>query len=72
MGFLVENKKYVLFLQSSQSQTPQESARKSKGDTKDPEQPCFTKKELRDIIFERNELKTNLFLVQEELNYYQR
>uniref|UniRef100_A0A8C7YGX0 RILP-like protein 2 n=1 Tax=Oryzias sinensis TaxID=183150 RepID=A0A8C7YGX0_9TELE len=46
--------------------------RKSKGDTKDPEQPCFTKKELRDIIFERNELKTNLFLVQEELNYYQR
>uniref|UniRef100_A0A3P9H1I5 RILP-like protein 2 n=1 Tax=Oryzias latipes TaxID=8090 RepID=A0A3P9H1I5_ORYLA len=57
---------------SSPSQTPQESARKSKGDTKDPEQPCFTKKELRDIIFERNELKTNLFLVQEELNYYQR
>ena len=39
---------------------------------KDPDQPCFTKKEVRDIIFERNELKTNLFLVQEELNYYQR
>nr|XP_061797432.1 RILP-like protein 1 [Nerophis lumbriciformis] len=38
----------------------------------DPDQPCFTKKEVRDIIFERNELKTNLFLVQEELNYYQR
>ncbi|XP_051933753.1 RILP-like protein 1 isoform X1 [Hippocampus zosterae] len=36
------------------------------------DQPCFTKKEVRDIIFERNELKTNLFLVQEELNYYQR
>nr|XP_057936377.1 RILP-like protein 1 [Doryrhamphus excisus]XP_057936378.1 RILP-like protein 1 [Doryrhamphus excisus] len=41
-------------------------------DLKDPDQPCFTKKEVRDIIFERNELKTNLFLVQEELNYYQR
>lgn len=38
----------------------------------DPDQPCFTKKEVRDIIVERNELKTNLFLVQEELNYYQR
>uniref|UniRef100_A0A3Q4BAZ6 RILP-like protein 2 n=1 Tax=Mola mola TaxID=94237 RepID=A0A3Q4BAZ6_MOLML len=38
----------------------------------DPNQPCFTKKEVRDILFERNELKTNLFLVQEELNYYQR
>uniref|UniRef100_A0A8C6SGJ8 RILP-like protein 2 n=1 Tax=Neogobius melanostomus TaxID=47308 RepID=A0A8C6SGJ8_9GOBI len=42
------------------------------GDQKDPDQPCFTKKEVRDIIFERNELKTNLFLLQEELNYYQR
>nr|XP_020455833.1 rab-interacting lysosomal protein-like isoform X2 [Monopterus albus] len=39
---------------------------------KDPDKPCFTKKEVRDIIFERNELKTNLFLVQEELSYYQR
>ncbi|KAM9812837.1 RILP-like protein 1 isoform X1 [Syngnathus typhle] len=41
-------------------------------DLNDHDQPCFTKKEVRDIIFERNELKTNLFLVQEELNYYQR
>lgn len=38
----------------------------------DSDTPCFTKKEVRDILFERNELKTNLFLVQEELNYYQR
>ena len=36
------------------------------------DQPCFTKKEVRDILFERNELKANLFLVQEELKYYQR
>ncbi|KAF6736090.1 RILP-like protein 1 [Oryzias melastigma] len=57
---------------SSPSQTPQASDRNSRGDNKDSEQPCFTKKEVRDIIFERNELKTNLFLVQEELNYYQR
>ncbi|XP_072318774.1 rab-interacting lysosomal protein [Eucyclogobius newberryi] len=39
---------------------------------KDQDQPCFTKKEVRDIIVERNELKTNLFLLQEELNYYQK
>uniref|UniRef100_A0A3B4BCH2 RILP-like protein 2 n=1 Tax=Periophthalmus magnuspinnatus TaxID=409849 RepID=A0A3B4BCH2_9GOBI len=41
-------------------------------DPKGPDQPCFTKKEVRDIIVERNELKTNLFLLQEELSYYQR
>nr|XP_023700863.1 RILP-like protein 1 isoform X1 [Paramormyrops kingsleyae] len=41
-------------------------------DLKDPNRPCFTKQEVRDMIFERNELKANLFLVQEELSYYQR
>ncbi|XP_040471326.1 rab-interacting lysosomal protein isoform X4 [Falco naumanni] len=33
---------------------------------------CFSKDELQQILQERNELKTNLFLVQEELAYYQR
>ncbi|KAM9853428.1 RILP-like protein 1 [Aulostomus maculatus] len=56
---------------SSPSQIAGET-KKSSVDQKDPDQPCFTKKEVRDIIFERNELKTNLFLVQEELKYYQR
>ncbi|XP_072248634.1 RILP-like protein 1 [Leuresthes tenuis] len=56
----------------SASQTANKSSKKSTTDQKDPDQPCFTKKEVRDILFERNELKTNLFLVQEELNYYQR
>ncbi|KAM6946052.1 RILP-like protein 1 [Aplochiton taeniatus] len=41
-------------------------------DLKDPNRPCFTKQEVREILFERNELKANLFLVQEELAYYQR
>lgn len=41
-------------------------------DLKDPNRPCFTKQEVRDMIFERNELKANLFLVKEELAYYQR
>uniref|UniRef100_A0A3B5M0L8 RILP-like protein 2 n=1 Tax=Xiphophorus couchianus TaxID=32473 RepID=A0A3B5M0L8_9TELE len=51
---------------------PKESAEKPTVEQNDFDQPCFTKKEVRDILFERNELKTNLFLVQEELNYYQR
>uniref|UniRef100_A0A4W6DLW0 RILP-like protein 2 n=1 Tax=Lates calcarifer TaxID=8187 RepID=A0A4W6DLW0_LATCA len=57
---------------SSPSKTARESTKKPTADQKDPDQPCFTKKEVRDILFERNELKTNLFLVQEELSYYQR
>lgn len=57
---------------SSLSHAALESKKKSVDDQKDLDRPCFTKKEVRDIIFERNELKTNLFLVQEELNYYQR
>ncbi|NP_001090354.1 Rab interacting lysosomal protein S homeolog [Xenopus laevis] len=35
-------------------------------------QPCFTKEEVKQILQERNELKTNLFLVNEELQYFQR
>ncbi|XP_060902443.1 RILP-like protein 1 isoform X1 [Labrus mixtus] len=57
---------------SSLGQSARALTKKQTVDQKDPDQPCFTKKEVRDIIFERNELKTNLFLVQEELNYYQR
>ncbi|XP_076027477.1 rab-interacting lysosomal protein [Genypterus blacodes] len=56
---------------SSPRQTSQDS-RTQADQQKDADQPCFTKKEVRDILFERNELKANLFLVQEELNYYQR
>ncbi|XP_048413003.1 RILP-like protein 1 isoform X2 [Stegostoma tigrinum] len=41
-------------------------------DVNDPERPYFTKQEMRQILHERNELKANLFLVQEELAYYQR
>lgn len=32
----------------------------------------YSKEELQQILQERNELKTSLFLVQEELAYYQR
>lgn len=62
----------LLSHQSSPHPTAPASLNQSTEERKDPDQPCFTKKEVRDIIFERNELKTNLFLVQEELSYYQR
>lgn len=35
-------------------------------------QLCFTKEDVKHIVQERNELKTNLFLVNEELQYYHR
>lgn len=72
----IENLQALLDRTNSNSlSSPSQKAQKLKKpspDQKDPDQPCFTKKEVRDILFERNELKTNLFLVQEELNYYQR
>ncbi|NXG04123.1 RILP protein, partial [Sakesphorus luctuosus] len=37
-----------------------------------PAQCCFSREELQQILQERNELKTNLFLVQEQLAYYER
>ncbi|XP_023193602.1 RILP-like protein 1 isoform X4 [Xiphophorus maculatus] len=39
-------------------------------DPKDPNRPRFTLQELRDVLHERNELKSKVFLLQEELTYY--
>lgn len=39
-------------------------------DLKDPNRPRFTLQELRDVLHERNELKSEVFLLQEELAYY--
>lgn len=39
-------------------------------DLKDPNRPRFTLQELRDVLQERNELKSQVFLLQEELAYY--
>lgn len=41
-------------------------------DLKDPNRPRFTLQELRDVLHERNELKSRVFLLQEELLYYKR
>ncbi|KAM9318471.1 RILP-like protein 1 [Pholidichthys leucotaenia] len=75
----IENFQSQLSIAYSNNNTPSrpcqkvlESKKELTVDKQDPDRLCFTKKEMRDIIFERNELKTNLFLVQEELIYYQR
>ncbi|XP_061911201.1 RILP-like protein 1 isoform X2 [Entelurus aequoreus] len=39
-------------------------------DPKDPNRARFTLQELRDVLHERNELKANVFMLQEELTYY--
>lgn len=51
--------------------SPSEEPQHHDGD-RSPAHCCFSKEELQQILQERNELKTNLFLVQEELAYYQR
>ncbi|XP_058387258.1 RILP-like protein 1 isoform X2 [Diceros bicornis minor] len=45
-------------------------AEKAAMDLKDPSRPRFTLQELRDVLHERNELKSKVFLLQEELAYY--
>ncbi|XP_058014442.1 RILP-like protein 1 isoform X2 [Ahaetulla prasina] len=45
-------------------------AEKTALDMKDPNRPRFTLQELRDVLHERNELKSKVFLLQEELLYY--
>lgn len=47
-------------------------AEKAAMDLKDPNRPRFTLQELRDVLHERNELKSKVFMLQEELAYYKR
>lgn len=41
-------------------------------DIQDSENPQFTLQELQDVLQERNELKVQVFMLQEELAYYKR
>lgn len=41
-------------------------------DLKDPNRPRFTLQELKDVLQERNQLKAQLLLAQEELQLYKR
>ncbi|KAG8146098.1 hypothetical protein E2320_012499 [Naja naja] len=61
--------------QPEEPQNPEEflsEVEKSSLDLKDPNRPRFTLQELRDVLHERNELKSKVFLLQEELLYYKR
>lgn len=40
------------------------------GNVKDPDNPRFTLNELKDILTERNTLKSKLIEIEEELTYY--
>uniref|UniRef100_A0A8C6J1I5 Uncharacterized protein n=1 Tax=Melopsittacus undulatus TaxID=13146 RepID=A0A8C6J1I5_MELUD len=57
-------------LEAEAPSPPEEPQHQDAG--RSPAHCCFSKEELQQILQERNELKTNLFLVQEELAYYQR
>ncbi|XP_009947983.1 PREDICTED: rab-interacting lysosomal protein, partial [Leptosomus discolor] len=58
---------------SPQEEAPSPTAEPQHQDVgRSPAHCCFSKEMLQEILQERNELKTNLFLVQEELAYYQR
>lgn len=59
-------------LKSLLSTTSQEESTASSEGSPSRGWSYFSKEELQQILQERNELKTSLFLVQEELAYYQR
>lgn len=62
------NYEYVFWLQSSLAEPDED------GDSveEDSDKPRFTLQELRDVLQERNELKAQVFVLQEELAYYKR
>ncbi|XP_039188453.1 RILP-like protein 1 [Crotalus tigris] len=67
------NTKPSLALQPEEANNSEEflsDAEKTALDLKDPNRPRFTLQELRDVLHERNELKSKVFLLQEELLYY--
>lgn len=49
-----------------------ESEDETDGSEQDADKPRFTLQELQDVLQERNELKAQVFLLQEELAYYKR
>ncbi|NXF35246.1 RILP protein, partial [Nyctibius bracteatus] len=68
-GSEIQQAKPSLERASSPTEEPQQQDAEA---GRSPAHCCFSKEELEQILQERNELKTNLFLVQEELAYYQR
>lgn len=60
----------LLWLQKT---TPKEEAKEETDSLEDESDKArFTLQELRDVLQERNELKAQVFMMQEELAYYKR
>nr|KAF6275283.1 Rab interacting lysosomal protein like 1 [Pipistrellus kuhlii] len=59
-----------LCLQAEPAEESVSEAEQAAMDPQDPNRPRFTLQELRDVLHERNELKSKVFLLQEELAYY--
>lgn len=56
-----------------QKSSPKEEAHKEMDSPdEEPDKARFTLQELRDVLQEKNELKAQVFMLQEELAYYQR
>lgn len=53
-------------------QTDTEQQEETDSLEQESDQPRFTLQELRDVLQERNELKAQVFVLQEELAYYKR
>lgn len=66
-------KKILDFLFWLQKGSPKEEAdEETDSPDEEPDKARFTLQELRDVLQEKNELKTQVFMLQEELAYYQR
>ncbi|XP_060895272.1 RILP-like protein 1 [Labrus mixtus] len=62
-----EDKTAAMLLEASTDPEPEEETDSSEEDS---DKPRFTLQELRDVLQERNELKAEVFVLQEELAYY--
>lgn len=49
-----------------------ESEEETESSEQEADKPRFTLQELRDVLQEKNELKAQVFMLQEELAYYKR
>ncbi|XP_069617444.1 rab-interacting lysosomal protein isoform X1 [Ranitomeya imitator] len=73
MNALLERSPVAQAVPDKNMNTPEcKSLEQDEKDRARSNQLCFTKEDVKHIVQERNELKTNLFLVNEELQYYHR
>lgn len=62
----------ILYFITQSSSAEEEPEEDEDGLKEESSQPHFTLQELQDVLHERNELKAQVFALQEELTYYKR